>query len=137
MGSYFITMLAFSVGLVSIFGRCADDQTRFPNFKSAFKRLFWIIFDPGKEEFTIIGPEENENDDQVTTTQVTFARPFPKPTKPDGSDTNHFAKMGEDNTSFTHNTGIYIWGFYQVRFKLIDVCIQMYPNVSDLCKCIG
>ena len=115
MGSYFITMLAFSVGLVSIFGRCADDQTRFPNFKSAFKRLFWIIFDPGKEEFTIIGPEnENEDEELVTTTQVTFARPFPKPTKPDGSDTNHFAKMGEDNTSFTHNIGIYIWGFYQV-----------------------
>ena len=117
MGSYFITMLAFSVGLVSIFGRCADDHTKFPNFKSAFKRLFWIIFDPGKEEYTVIGPEEN--DAEVTTTQVTFARPFPRPTRPDGSDNNNFAKVGEDNTSLSHHFGIYIWGFYQIFVVII------------------
>ena len=54
MGSYFITMLAFSVGLVSVFGVYHDSQTHFSNFQSSLKRLFWIIFDPGQEELTDI-----------------------------------------------------------------------------------
>ena len=29
------------------------------------------------------------------------------------------ARPGMDNTSFTHNTGIYIWGFYQVFVVII------------------
>ena len=87
MGSYVITMLAFSVGLVSVFGRCPDDHTYFSNFESAFKRLFWIIFDPGKEEYTIIGPTDEteepfDNQEGLATTQVTFVRPLLKPTKP-------------------------------------------------------
>ena len=52
------SLLAFSVGLVSIFGVWRDEDTRFPDFEAAIKKLFWIIFDPGKEEYTDIGPQE-------------------------------------------------------------------------------
>ena len=62
IGSYFITMLAFSVGLVSIFG-VFGECTQFSNFESTSKKLFWIIFDPGKEEYTEIGLEQTECDD--------------------------------------------------------------------------
>ena len=66
MGLYLITMLAFSVGLVSIFGVFCEKLTRFYTFESAFKKLFWIIFDPGKEEYTDIGLEETECDVKPT-----------------------------------------------------------------------
>jgi hypothetical protein len=42
-----ITVFAFGVGLVSIFGIYEDEQSHFSGFEKAFKRLFWIIFDPG------------------------------------------------------------------------------------------
>ena len=54
MASYFITLVAFGVGLRSVFGPYEED-TNFSNFASTFKRLFWIIFDPGQEELTDIG----------------------------------------------------------------------------------
>lgn len=54
-------MLAFSVGLVSIFG-VFGECTQFSNFESTSKKLFWIIFDPGKEEYTEIGLEQTECD---------------------------------------------------------------------------
>ena len=54
------SLLAFSVGLVSIFGVWRDEDTRFPDFEAAIKKLFWIIFDPGKEEYTDIGPQETD-----------------------------------------------------------------------------
>ena len=64
IGSYFITMLAFSVGLVSIFG-VFGECTQFSNFESTSKKLFWIIFDPGKEEYTEIGLEQTECDGNI------------------------------------------------------------------------
>ena len=48
IGSFFITVFAFGVGLVSIFGIFEDDATHFSDFDNAFKTLFWIIFDPGQ-----------------------------------------------------------------------------------------
>ena len=47
LGLYFTSLLAFSVGLVSIFGVWRDEDTSFPDFEAAMKKLFWIIFDPG------------------------------------------------------------------------------------------
>ena len=44
-----ITVFAFGVGLVSIFGIYEDDRTHFSGFEKAFKTLFWIIFDPGEQ----------------------------------------------------------------------------------------
>ena len=60
LGLYMTSLLAFSVGLVSIFGVWRDEDTRFPDFEAAIKKLFWIIFDPGKEEYTDIGPQETD-----------------------------------------------------------------------------
>lgn len=39
MGSYVITVFAFGVGLVSIFGIYEDDVNHFSTFESAFKTL--------------------------------------------------------------------------------------------------
>ena len=47
VGLYCITMFAFGVGLVSIFGLYDEKTTEFSDFEQTFKRLFWIIFDPG------------------------------------------------------------------------------------------
>lgn len=88
MGSYFIIMLAFSVGLVSIFGFYDESRNpHFHNFESTLKRLFWIMFDPGQDEYTNIEP--------LKAVQL-----------------NDKTKNVE--TNITHNIGIYIWGFYQV-----------------------
>ena len=48
MGAFVITVFAFGVGLVSIFGVYGEEKVgHFSDFESAFKTLFWIIFDPG------------------------------------------------------------------------------------------
>ena len=43
---YLIAALGFGVALVSIFGPYKHEH--FGKFQSTFKRLFWILFDPGK-----------------------------------------------------------------------------------------
>ena len=106
-------LLISSVGLVSIFGFYDDEETRFPNFKSTFKRLFWIIFDPGQEELTDIGPEDDAPNcfgiNATKAPKVPLARPLP------GKTGGIFATSNPDtSTDISHNIGIYIWAFYQV-----------------------
>lgn len=50
MTSYLVTVFAFGVGLVSIFGIHEEGAQHFSTFQSAFKTLFWIIFDPGNKD---------------------------------------------------------------------------------------
>ena len=42
---YVVAMLGFGVALVSIFK--PYEQEHFGAFEAAFKRMFWILFDPG------------------------------------------------------------------------------------------
>jgi hypothetical protein len=113
MGSFFITMLAFSVGLVAIFGTFDDEYTQFSSFENAFKRLFWIIFDPGKEEYTEIKPPDSNCSGTPAPQKILgIARPLIPP----GDDSaGNFATINPyANRSISQYTGIYIWGFYQV-----------------------
>ena len=74
-----------------------------------FQRLFWIIFDPGQEDVTDIGSKADEESPCCSTakpTTITFARPAP------GVPVATYNPNAEQ--SIAHNTGIYMWSFYQV-----------------------
>jgi len=120
MGTYFIAVVAFGVGLVSVFGVYPDEASQFSNFKEAFKRLFWIIFDPGKEEWTdIITPDEPKQDCNAGSSSrgsLLIAKIEPL--------ANVSATIGPNSSnSISHFTGIYIWGFYQVLYcHFVFVC---------------
>ncbi len=62
IGSFLIAVVAFGVGLVSVFGIYKDMGAfeHFDDFHSTFKSLFWIIFDPGKEEYSDIEEDGEE-----------------------------------------------------------------------------
>ena len=65
--------------------------------------MFWIIFDPGQEDVTDIG----SNADEAKPTSISFARPAPGvPVATYNPDADQ---------SIAHNTGIYMWSFYQVK----------------------
>ena len=79
--------------------------------------MFWIIFDPGQEDVTDIGSKADDGISPCCSTPkpttITFARPAPgvpvATYSPDNAD--------ESNQSIAHNTGIYLWSFYQVCIK--------------------
>ena len=79
--------------------------------------MFWIIFDPGQEDVTDIGSKADVGESLCCSTPkpttITFARPAPgvpvATYSPDNAD--------ESNQSIAHNTGIYLWSFYQVCIK--------------------
>lgn len=67
IGSFLIAVFAFGVGLVSVFGIFQEEGAfeHFDDFKSTFKTLFWIIMDPGKEEYSDIELEVEEGLEEV------------------------------------------------------------------------
>ena len=85
-------------------------------FAEPFQRLFWIIFDPGQEELTDIGAKSEEKTVCCSTpkpTTISFARPAPGVP---------VATLNPDaDTTFAHNVGIYIWGFYQVNIGTVHL----------------
>uniref|UniRef100_A0A0K2VDJ3 Short transient receptor potential channel 7like [Metaseiulus occidentalis] n=1 Tax=Lepeophtheirus salmonis TaxID=72036 RepID=A0A0K2VDJ3_LEPSM len=104
VGSYLISVIAFAVGLVSIFGVYSDESVEhFSDFVSAFKTLFWIIFDPGKEEYADIMEGEWTN---TTATDQMISK------------------------TLSHKIGLFVWGFYQVFVVLImlNLLISLMTN---------
>ena len=90
-GSYLIAVLSFGVGLVAIFGVYEDSQIEhFSDFSNTFKTLFWVIFDPGKEEYADINKLIN---------------------------TTHYDSHNQKAAMvLSHKIGIVIWAAYQVLF---------------------
>lgn len=119
VGSFLVTVFAFAVGLVSVFGIFNDDQTRFSDFTSATKTLFWIIFDPGKEEYADIEPTKVKG----PPISGGLLKPLPIP----GFNDDLFATLRpptEGGDSLSHNFGIFIWGFYQVGNPFSQTAIK-------------
>eukprot|EP00095_Tigriopus_kingsejongensis_P008164 maker-scaffold735_size104922-snap-gene-0.26 protein:Tk08164 transcript:maker-scaffold735_size104922-snap-gene-0.26-mRNA-1 annotation:"short transient receptor potential channel 7-like" len=118
VGSFLVTVFAFAVGLVSVFGIFDDNQTRFSDFTSATKTLFWVIFDPGKEEYADIETPESNGPTLRPPISGGLLKPFPIP----GFNQDNLATVrppSDVGDSLSHNFGIVIWGFYQVFVVLI------------------
>ena len=74
--------------------------------------MFWIIFDPGQEDITDIGPKDDGESLCCSTpkpTTITFARPAP------GVPVATYNPLNDADQSIAHNVGIYMWSFYQVH----------------------
>ena len=127
VGSFFIALFAFGVGLVSVYGIYADKvDNKFENFSAAFKTLFWIIFDPGKEEYADISFSDDEKECGCSSNNGSSTlKPPPtilaRPALPDPSEYANFAAFRPqlDTDDLSHIVGLIIWGFYQVFVVLI------------------
>jgi len=137
LGSYLIVALAFGIGLVAVFGVFEDSATHFKDLQSAFKTLFWILFDPGKEEYADILPPEGEGEEcccsgsgrsNITLTRVTrqAVRGLNNTLRRQGMLSNSInlvvkafkedSKTAEESRqNLSHGFGIYLWGIYQAR----------------------
>ena len=127
---YCIAVLGFGVALVSIFG--PYDHEHFGDFEKTFKRLFWILFDPGQDEMADMPDRHISTEEQtsyspthllfaknpmatITTKAPTVIEMIERQLQKRSSD--DFSQMAGDSVKKTvaHNVGVYVWGAYQVK----------------------
>ena len=89
--------------------------------------MFWIIFDPGQEDITDIGPKDDGESLCCSTpkpTTITFARPAP------GVPVATYNPLNDADQSIAHNVGIYMWSFYQVHITHKSLSKKIFVEFS-------